>query len=208
MLLLPICTRVLLHDNPVCSVNPTITPSSRSNVQRFHPSGGPEQTVATSSAVSLPDSGRPQVAAKAGDQPEHRYAVGTERRFVEGNLDLALSEAARQMNRAAGDSHPSFTPRQGLFLTLDGGTRAALVDAERRETCGAQAQTGANPAGRATRGSATRRSGSVSVWGSTVYGPNQWAQARRGRHAGFFRLTPPSVHHMVLTLERVGLISR
>jgi DNA-binding MarR family transcriptional regulator len=26
--------------------------------------------------------------------------------------------------------------------------------------------------------------------------------------ARFFRLTPPSVHHMVLTLERVGLISR
>ena len=65
------------------------------------------------------------------------------------------------MNRAAGDSHPNFTPRQGQYLafihtyTLVNGRPPAQVDIQR-----------------------------------------------------FFQLTPPSVHQMLLTLERNRLISR
>jgi DNA-binding MarR family transcriptional regulator len=65
------------------------------------------------------------------------------------------------MNRAAGDSHPNFTPRQGQYLafihtyTLVNGRPPAQVDIQR-----------------------------------------------------FFQLTPPSVHQMLLTLERDRLISR
>src|ERR1700676_4625587 len=65
------------------------------------------------------------------------------------------------MNRAVGDSHPVFTPRQGQYL--------AFIHAYR---LGA----GAPP-----------------------------AQADIQR---FFRVTPPSVHQMLLVLERDGLISR
>jgi DNA-binding MarR family transcriptional regulator len=65
------------------------------------------------------------------------------------------------MNRAAGDSHPEFTPRQGQYLafihtyTLVNGRPPAQADIQR-----------------------------------------------------FFQVTPPSVHQMLLTLERSGLISR
>ena len=65
------------------------------------------------------------------------------------------------MNRAATDSHPDFTPRQGQYLafihayTLVNGRPAAEADMQR-----------------------------------------------------FFRVTPPSVHQMVVTLERARLISR
>ena len=65
------------------------------------------------------------------------------------------------MNRAAGDSHPDFTPRQGQYLafihayTLVNGRPPAQTDIQR-----------------------------------------------------FFQVTPPSVHQMLLTLERAGLISR
>jgi DNA-binding MarR family transcriptional regulator len=65
------------------------------------------------------------------------------------------------MNRAPGDSHTEFTPRQGQYLafihayTLVNGRAPAQADIQR-----------------------------------------------------FFRVTPPSVHQMLLTLEREGLISR
>jgi DNA-binding MarR family transcriptional regulator len=65
------------------------------------------------------------------------------------------------MNRAAADSHPDFTPRQGQYLafihtyTLVNGRPPAHADIQR-----------------------------------------------------FFQVTPPSVHQMLLTLERAGLISR
>jgi DNA-binding MarR family transcriptional regulator len=65
------------------------------------------------------------------------------------------------MNRAAGDSHPDITPRQGQYLafihayTLVNGCPPAQADIQR-----------------------------------------------------FFQVTPPSVHQMLLTLERGGLISR
>lgn len=65
------------------------------------------------------------------------------------------------MNRAATDSHPIFTPKQGQYLafihayTLVNGRAPAEADMQR-----------------------------------------------------FFRTTPPSVHQMVVTLERGGLISR
>lgn len=65
------------------------------------------------------------------------------------------------MNRALGDSHPNFTPRQGQYLafihtyTLVNGRPPAQADIQL-----------------------------------------------------FFSVTPPSVHQMLLTLEREGLISR
>jgi DNA-binding MarR family transcriptional regulator len=65
------------------------------------------------------------------------------------------------MNRAAADSHPDFTPRQGQYLafihtyTLVNGRPPAHADIQR-----------------------------------------------------FFQVTPPSVHQMLLILERAGLISR
>src|SRR5215467_2689210 len=73
--------------------------------------------------------------------------------------DPPLSRAT--MNRATGDSHPTFTPRQGQYLafihayTLVNGRPPAHADIQR-----------------------------------------------------FFRLTPPTVHQMLLTLEKAGLISR
>jgi DNA-binding MarR family transcriptional regulator len=65
------------------------------------------------------------------------------------------------MNRAAGDSHPDFTPRQGQYLAF--------------------------------------------IHAYTLVNGRPPAQADIQR---FFRLTPPSVHQMLLTLERNGLISR
>jgi DNA-binding MarR family transcriptional regulator len=65
------------------------------------------------------------------------------------------------MNRATGDSHPIFTPRQGQYLAF--------------------------------------------IHAYTLVNERPPAQADIQR---FFRLTPPSVHQMLLTLERVGLISR
>jgi DNA-binding MarR family transcriptional regulator len=65
------------------------------------------------------------------------------------------------MNRAAGDSHPVFTPRQGQYLAF--------------------------------------------IHAYTLVNGRPPAQADIQR---FFRLTPPSVHQMLLTLERQGLISR
>jgi len=65
------------------------------------------------------------------------------------------------MNRAAGDSHPDFTPRQGQYLAF--------------------------------------------IHAYTLVNERPPAQADIQR---FFRLTPPSVYQMLLTLERQGLISR
>ena len=65
------------------------------------------------------------------------------------------------MNRAAGDSHPIFTPRQGQYLAF--------------------------------------------IHAYTLVNGRPPSQADIQR---FFRLTPPSVYQMQLTLERAGLISR
>jgi DNA-binding MarR family transcriptional regulator len=65
------------------------------------------------------------------------------------------------MNRAAGDSHPDFTPRQGQYLAF--------------------------------------------IHAYTLVNGRPPAEADMQR---FFRVTPPSVHQMVLTLEQLGLISR
>ena len=65
------------------------------------------------------------------------------------------------MNRAAGDSHPKFTPRQGQYLAF--------------------------------------------IHAYTPVNERPPAQADIQR---FFRLTPPSVYQMLLTLERERLISR
>jgi DNA-binding MarR family transcriptional regulator len=65
------------------------------------------------------------------------------------------------MNRATGDSHPKFTPRQGQYLAF--------------------------------------------IHAYTLVNERPPAQADIQR---FFRLTPPSVYQMLLTLEREGLISR
>jgi DNA-binding MarR family transcriptional regulator len=65
------------------------------------------------------------------------------------------------MNRAAADSHPVFTPRQGQYLAF--------------------------------------------IHAYTLVNGRPPAQADIQR---FFRVTPPSVHQMLLTLERQGLISR
>ena len=65
------------------------------------------------------------------------------------------------MNRAATDSRPEFTPRQGQYLAF--------------------------------------------IHAYTLVNRRPPAQADMQR---FFRLTPPSVHQMVVTLERPGLISR
>jgi len=65
------------------------------------------------------------------------------------------------MNRAAGDSHSKFTPRQGQYLAF--------------------------------------------IHAYTLVNGRPPAQADIQR---FFQLTPPSVHQMLLTLERAGLISR
>ena len=65
------------------------------------------------------------------------------------------------MNRAATDSHPDFTPRQGQYLAF--------------------------------------------IHAYTLVNGRPPAEADMQR---FFRVTPPSVHQMVVTLERAGLISR
>jgi len=65
------------------------------------------------------------------------------------------------MNRAAGDSHPDFAPRQGQYLAF--------------------------------------------IHAYTLVNGRPPAQADIQR---FFQLTPPSVHQMLLTLERDRLISR
>ena len=65
------------------------------------------------------------------------------------------------MNRASGDSHRRFTPRQGQYLAF--------------------------------------------IHAYTLVNERPPAQADIQR---FFRLTPPSVYQMLLTLERDGLISR
>ena len=65
------------------------------------------------------------------------------------------------MNRAAGDSHPNFTPRQGQYLAF--------------------------------------------IHAYTLVNGRPPAQADIQR---FFQVTPPSVHQMLLTLERGGLILR
>ena len=65
------------------------------------------------------------------------------------------------MNRAAGDSHPIFTPRQGQYLAF--------------------------------------------IHAYTLVNGRPPAQADIQR---LFQITPPSVHQMLLTLEREGLISR
>ena len=65
------------------------------------------------------------------------------------------------MNRAAADSHPRFTPRQGQYLAF--------------------------------------------IHAYTLVNERPPAQPDIQR---FFRLTPPSVYQMLLTLERGGLISR
>ena len=65
------------------------------------------------------------------------------------------------MNRAATDSHPVFTPKQGQYLAF--------------------------------------------IHAYTLVNGRPPAEADMGR---FFRTAPPSVHQMVVTLERSGLISR
>jgi len=64
------------------------------------------------------------------------------------------------MNRAAPDSHPPFTPKQGQYLAF--------------------------------------------IHAYTLVNGRPPAEADMGR---FFRTTPPTVHQMVLTLERAGWIS-
>lgn len=65
------------------------------------------------------------------------------------------------MNRAADDSRPAFTPKQGQYLAF--------------------------------------------IYAYTLVNGRPPAEADMMR---FFRVTPPTVHQMVLTLEQAGLISR
>src|SRR5271155_690957 len=65
------------------------------------------------------------------------------------------------MNRAVGDSHPDFSPKQGQYLAF--------------------------------------------IHAYTLVNGRPPAEADMMR---FFRVTPPTVHQMVLTLQQAGLISR
>src|SRR5277367_557858 len=66
--------RTVSRDRLSCSVSLTIASASSSNVQRLRPRGGFEQAVATSSAISLPDSLRAAPGARLLAQREFQIA--------------------------------------------------------------------------------------------------------------------------------------
>ena len=78
--------RTVSRDSPSCRVSLTIAPARRSSVQRFRPFGGLEQAVATSNAVSLPDSLR-GVPGRVSSLSASSRLPSTKRRLVRYTVD-------------------------------------------------------------------------------------------------------------------------
>src|SRR5450631_4089720 len=209
--------RTVSRDNSSCSVSSTIAPASRSSVHRLRPSGGLEQTVATSNAVSLPDSLR-GAPGRASSLSASSRLPSTNRRLVRYTVDppgetlLAMASSLTPASAAS---------RIWARLSL---RAACLPPLSIAVSCARSVSFSSTryrmfitgpPLPRATMNRAagdshpifTARQGQylAFIHAYTLVNGQPPAQADIQR---FFQVTPPSVHQMLLTLERERLISR
>jgi hypothetical protein len=142
-------------------------------------------------------------------------------RFVEGNLDLALSEDARPRNScdrgrgrrrrrsatlATSDGIPAVVPMEAPLPFGPVNRGPANLDTVRDRLKRAQILLAAGAGiGDGTFFTATQGQYLAFIHAYTLVNGRPPAQADIQR---FFQVTPPSVHRMLLTLERERLISR
>src|SRR4051794_39523177 len=209
--------RTVSRETLSCSVRRTISPASSSMVQRARPSGGREHAVAIRSASSwpvslapgagtglfmqgLPESALHEVALGPVDgRAAHTEALGNglvRHPGVGRQQDLSSLELAGCM-LATAEQRPKL--RALGFAQLDPITYVHLASPSR------EAQM--NRSCSDVREKFTERQGQYLAFidaYTRVHGRPP-AETDMQRH---FQLTPPSVHQMVLTLERLGHIRR
>src|SRR5712691_8209117 len=189
-------------------------------LQRARPAGGLEQAVATSSASSLPESLRsaPRLFAERGFQVVFdEAALGpVHRRSADGNADGDVFIAGAGIGRQE-NLRPLELARGMLAAAQQSGEFVALVLAQLHsvtyihrcpprlraqqmnhmpEVCLPASQPGFTP-------KQGQYLAFIHAYTLVLGRPPAEADLQR-----FFRVTPPSVHQMVLTLERSGLIRR
>ena len=208
--------RTVSRDSPSCAVSLTIAPARRSSVQRLRPCGGLEQAVATSNAVSLPDSLRGTPGRVSSLSASSRLP-STKRRLVRYTVDApteTLLAIASSLTPASAASRiwARLSLRTACLppLSIDVScSRSASFSSTRYRMFMAGPPLSRPVMNRATDSHPgfTPRQGQylAFIHAYTLVNGRPPAQADIQR---FFRLTPPSVHQMLLTLERAGLISR
>src|ERR1700741_3858910 len=214
--------RTVSRDSSPCSVSLTIAPASSSSVQRARPAGGLEQAVATSRASSLPVSLR-SAPGRGSSLSAASRLPSTKRRLVRYTVEpptATLRAIAASLVPAAPASRicARFSLRVAHLPPLSSAlncSRSAWLSSTRYRTFiavpqGLRAQQMNQMPGPCLAPSApgfTPKQGQylAFIYAYTLVLGRPPAEADM---QGFFRVTPPSVHQMVLTLEREGLIQR
>src|SRR5271167_2521295 len=209
--------RTVSRERLPCSVSLTSSSANSSRVQRARPSGGFEQAVATSRASSLPESLR-SAPGRGSSLSASSRLPSTKRRLVRYTVDpptetLAAIASSPIPASAANKICARLILRAACFPPLSiaaSCARSASLSSTRYRMFIADP-----PLSRATMNRAngdslpvfTPRQGQylAFIHAYTLVNGRPPAQADIQR---FFRLTPPSVHQMLLTLERSRLISR
>src|SRR5258708_2479042 len=214
--------RTVSRDRPSCSVSLTIAPASNSRVQRARPAGGLEQAVATSSASSLPESFRSAPGRDSSLRAASRLPR-TKRRLVRYTVEpptatlIAISSSLAPAS-AASRICARFSLRAACLPPLSSAVsavRSAWLRSTRYRTFivapqRLRAQQMNQMPGVCLSPSQpcfTQKQGQylAFIHAYTLVLGRPPAEADLQRH---FRVTPPSAHQMVLTLERAGLIRR
>src|SRR3981189_2692245 len=211
-------------DSLSCSVSLPIAPAKSSSVQRARPSGGLTQAVATNSASSLPVSlrsapGRGSSLSARSRLPSTkrrlvRYTVEPAHRHRAGNLFIAAAGIGRQQDLGAlGFAGGSFALAQhrgeltafGLaqFDPITYIHSDLLVGGPDESTNESKIRRRAQP----QHSRLHRKARPVPGLHLHLYA-HVPTPARRDRHQRHFQVSPPSVHQMIVTLERNGLIRR
>src|SRR3954452_23291304 len=208
--------RTVSRDTAAWSVSRTLSPASRSSVQRLRPAGGLEQAAATSSAVAFPDSLRAAPGRGSSLRAASRLP-STKRRLVRYTV-----EPPTETTRAISSSPTPASAASRICARLI--LRAACLpppsiavswarSAHRVPPCSV-CSSPVPPLSRTTMNRAaesapefTQKQGQYLAFISayTLVNRRPPAQADFQR---FFRVTPPTVHQMLLTLKKAQLISR
>src|SRR5450631_2918096 len=209
--------RTVSRDSSSCSVSSTIAPASRSSVHRLRPSGGLEQTVATSNAVSLPDSLR-GAPGRASSLSASSRLPSTKRRLVRYTVDpptetlLAIASSltpASAASRICARLSLRAACLPPLSIAVSSARSVSFSSTRYRMFMAGPPLSRAimNRAATDSHPDFTPRQGQylAFIHAYTLVNGRPPAEADMQR---FFRVTPPSVHQMVVTLERARLISR
>src|SRR5882724_1063202 len=215
--------RTVSPDRLSCLVSWTIASAKRSSVQRARPSGGLAQAVATSRASSLPVSLRS--APGRGSSLSARFRLpSTKRRLVRYTVEpltatvRAISSSLQPASVASNiwarlSLRAVRLPPRNIAVSSQ---RSAWFSSTRYRTFISASFSEASGTNRrmSQKSGAMRREPRFTekqgqylafIYSYSHMFRNAPAEADMQRH---FRVSPPSVHQMVLTLERAGFIRR